>query len=79
MRNLTAIRLSRSNEVVALNKILTITKWDREVKGYIGLVEYKDGRDSYMVYITKKELALLVENNIKIDSTIPALKYTGTY
>ena len=72
------MKISMNGHQITSEQIIRVTAWDKEVKGYAGVVEYKTESGRCMPYITKKELASLKEMGF-VPEVIQALKYSGTY
>ncbi len=76
----TSLILKQNKHVITDIDKIELTPWDKEVKGYAGVVQYSKNGKSYLPYVTKKEIDKIKQmKNVKINKTIVALKYTGTY
>ncbi len=76
----TSLILKQNKHVITDIDKIELTPWDNEVKGDAGAVQYSKNGKSYLPYVTKKEIDKIKQmKNVKINKTIVALKYTGTY
>jgi hypothetical protein len=72
------MKIKMNGHEISKEQIISLTAWDKEVKGYAGVVEYKNNNGHYMPYVTKSEITAIKAMGI-IPDNIPAISYSGTY